>query len=295
MTFILKNKNLEIHIDHPAKNYKFSRFDWSGKIAEVLFKNIPLTQTEKFNGSNEHVKGKGCYNEFGINEALGFDDTDIGGWFHKIGIGLLKKTDSSYHFEKPYDIKPAQFSVKPSLNNITIKCKSDIYNGYAYVLKKNISLLNSGFLISYELENRGSKDIITDEYTHNFIAINNTKIGSAYDLKFPNVVHQELFDEVVNPEKLIKLSQNSFEFIKSPSTPFFFSNLSGGKKVRAQWEIQNIKNQIAIKEVGDFFTKKINLWGCNHVISPEMFHQIQLKPGEISSWSRSYTVMNMTR
>ena len=222
MTFILKNKNLEIQVDHPTKNYKFSRFDWSGKITKVLFKNIPLTQTEKINGKNEHYKGKGCYNEFGINDALGFEDTDVGEWFHKIGIGLLKKTDSNYHFEKPYDIKPACFSVKPSVNNIEIICESDIYNGYAYVLKKNISLLNSGFLISYELENKGSKDIVTDEYTHNFIAINNTKIGPAYNLRFPGAMDQKLFDEVVNPEELVALIQNSFEFIKSPSTPFFF-------------------------------------------------------------------------
>ena len=37
------------------------------------------------------IMEKDFINEFGIDTALGFDETDIGGWFHKIGIGFIKK------------------------------------------------------------------------------------------------------------------------------------------------------------------------------------------------------------
>jgi hypothetical protein len=46
---------------------------------------------ERHDFKNEHQQGKGFYNEFGMDTALGFEEAAIGGWFHKIGVGLLKK------------------------------------------------------------------------------------------------------------------------------------------------------------------------------------------------------------
>lgn len=87
MGHILKNKNLEIQIDLPLENYNFSRFDWTGKIVAVKFQNILVSSIEKTDGDNEHLLGRGFYNEFGFNSPLGFEETPIGGWFHKIGVG----------------------------------------------------------------------------------------------------------------------------------------------------------------------------------------------------------------
>ena len=83
MAHILKNKNLEIQIDFPLENYNFSRFDWTGKIVEVKFQNIQLSGVERTDCQNENHFGQGFYNEFGIDTALGFEETDIGGWFIK--------------------------------------------------------------------------------------------------------------------------------------------------------------------------------------------------------------------
>ncbi len=78
---------------------------------EVKFQNIQLSGIERTDCQNENYFGKGFYNEFGIDTALGFDETDIGGWFHKIGVGLLKKDDTQYLFSKTYEIKPAEFKI----------------------------------------------------------------------------------------------------------------------------------------------------------------------------------------
>ena len=172
MTHILKNKNLEIQIDNPLENYNFSRFDWTGKIVKVKFQNIPLSSIEITDCPNENFFGKGFYNEFGIDTALGFEEAKIGGWFHKIGVGLLKKDNHKYLFNKKYEIKPAEFSINSDSNKVLIKCKSEVINGFSYLLKKEIKLQNNSISIKYYLENTGEKDIITDEYTHNFIALN---------------------------------------------------------------------------------------------------------------------------
>ncbi len=293
MTQILKNKNLEIHIDLPLENYKGARFDWTGKIVTIKFQNMQLAGAESPTSKNEHYLGKGFYNEFGIDYALGFEEAPIGGWFHKIGVGLLKKEDSPYHISKTYEIKPAEFKITSEVNTLLIHCKSEIINGYGYELKKEIVLKDSGFTINYGLQNTGEKDIVSDEYAHNFIAINKEHIGPNYILKFPFQLKPALFEETVNPEQKVAVGARGLKFKAGPSVPFFFSNLSGDEMIDAQWELLNLKSNIGITETGSFKTNKVNVWGSQHVICPELFFKIALKPGESTEWSRHYEVYNL--
>ena len=293
MTYILKNNNLEIHIDSPLENYNFSRFDWTGKITKVTFQNMLVSGVESTDMQHEHATGKGFYNEFGIDTALGFDETAIDGWFHKIGIGLLKKDNDQYLFHKKYEIKPAEFEVTAEPNKLIITCISQAMNGYAYVLRKEIELHASSFTIHYSLQNTGEKDINTTEYVHNFTAINNDAIGSHYILNFPFQLKPAHFGEMVNPEQKVAIGQDKITFNGSPKEEFFFSNLSGDKNVKAAWQLSNLESNIAISETGNFQTTKVNLWGCKHVMSPELFFKISLKPGTSTEWSRNYKVCTL--
>lgn len=151
MAHILKNKDLEIHVDLPLEKYNFSRFDWTGKIVEMKFQNIQMSGIESTDFVNENYFGRGFYNEFGIETAIGFDETNIGGWFHKIGVGLLKKEDSKYHFFKKYEVKPAEFEIISEPNSLIINCKSKNVNGYSYFLRKEIEIQTSGFIITVRL------------------------------------------------------------------------------------------------------------------------------------------------
>lgn len=290
MAHILKNKNLEIHIDLPFENYSFSRFDWTGKIVKVTFQNSQLYSMERTDCQNENDFGKGFYNEFGIDTALGFEETDMGGWFHKIGVGLLKKDSTQYQFHKRYEIDPAEFEVIPESNRIVINCKSKKVNGYAYVLQKEIELHDSSFTLKYHLKNTGEKEIITDEYNHNFTAINKDLIGTNYVLKFPFQLKPEFFGEAVDPEGKVTIGQSEMMFNSSPQEQFFFSNLTGSENVQAAWELINLECKIGISEIGSFQTNKVNLWGWKHVISPELFFKIFLKPDQSIEWSRNYRV-----
>lgn len=200
MAYILKNENVEIHIDDPMVNYKFSRFDWTGKIVKVQYKGISFASRERKDEVNEDQFGKGFYNEFGIDSPLGFKDIKVGEWFHKIGIGLLQKTSDHYDFMNKYLIRPAKFVVEKKNESVTIKCISSLENGYAYNLSKDICLNSDGFEIHYQLRNTGAKQINTDEYVHNFISIGNKSIGEDYLLKFPSTLCPGLNGEVVNPE-----------------------------------------------------------------------------------------------
>lgn len=293
MPHILKNEFLEVHIDLPHENYQSSRFDWTGKIQKVRFKNTELSITEKNDDQDEHIFGKGFYNEFGIETALGFEEAEIGGWFHKIGIGLLRKNESEYFFHKEFEIEPATFTVSTKTDSLSISCKSPLLHGYSYVLTKMIKLTNSGFIISYHLENIGSKDILTDEYVHNFMAINNELIDSRYLLRFPFSLKPDKFCEFVDPEKKMVLDKDQITFNSNPKEQFFISHLAGNDTVQAEWELIHLEQKIGIRECASFQAQKVNLWGWKHVISPELFHNIHLKPGESTEWTRAYQVFSI--
>ncbi len=293
MGHILKNQNLELQIDFPLENYSFSRFDWTGKIVSVKVKNIQFASVEDPNCQNQNLFGKGFYNEFGIDSAVGFDETEIGGWFHKIGVGLLKKEDAYYAFTKPYKIKPAEFQTRAGANHVKITCISARANGYAYELRKEIKLQETGFSINYYLKNTGEKTIHTDEYVHNFTAIHNDFVGENYSLNFQFVLKPELFGETVNPELAVSIGEKGVSFNGSPTKQFFFSNLSGGKSVPAAWELIQLKSKVGIRESASFQTSKINLWGWKHVISPELFFDIHISPNETKEWSRTYEVFEI--
>ncbi|MGL1888015.1 MAG: hypothetical protein OCD76_15985, partial [Reichenbachiella sp.] len=142
----------------------------------------------------------------------------------------------------------------------------------------------------YFLQNTGEKDINTDEYVHNFTAINEELIGNNYILKFPFQLKPLLFMDTVNPEKKIEIGQNDIKFNSSPKEQFFFSNLTGSENVDAKWELINLESKIGISETGSFQTNKVNLWGAKHVISPELFFKISIKPGQSTKWSRNYNI-----
>jgi len=291
LTHILKNKNLEIHIDLPLENYQFSRFDWTGKIVKVKFKNKCLTGIERLDSEDNKTSGQGLFNEFGIDTALGYEAAKTGDWFHKIGVGLLKKNDDTpYFFIKAYEINPSEFKIATKSNKILINCKSHDHNGYSYILKKEIELNDNSFAIKYFLKNTGDKPINTNEYNHNFLAIDKDLIGTHYILKFPFELRPELFTETVNPEQKVAIGLKDITFKSTPEEQFFFSNLTGGDMVNAGWELINLEHQIAISETGNFQTNKVNLWGWKHVISPELFFNISIETGQSIEWCRTYNV-----
>ena len=99
-----------------------------------------------------------------------------------------------------------------------------------------------------------------------------------------------MFRKTFNSEEKVEIESNKITFNNTPNKQFFFSYLSGNEKVDASWELINTKNNIGISEKGSFKTSKINLWGWKHVVSPELFFEINVEPGKSIEWTRTYRV-----
>ena len=290
MAEILQNDDLILRIDLPFENYKAARFDQTGKISSVTYRGMVLTVDEKPELQNDALHGKGLYNEFGIERALGFEATAPGGWFHKIGVGLLKKEDGPSAFDKPYTSEPANFEMERHKETLTFQCKGKMVNGYGYLLTKTIALEEQGFSISYVLENTGEQRIMTSEYVHNFFALQWGAGPQLPCLEFPFALRPERFQETVNPEGKIRFMDHGLCCEDRPHQQFFVDHLNGTGQVNAAWVLYYPQFKLRVREQGDFKTDKVNLWGWRHVISPELFKTIDLGHGESATWSRNYRI-----
>ena len=154
--------------------------------------------------------------------------------------------------------------------------------------KKEISIHKDSLFIHYSLVNKGEKPIRTAEYVHNFLAIDHARIGEDYILKLPKAIDAALIGQMVNPNNIVSFHGNEIRFNEMAKEVFFFSHLLGDNEVPAAWELIHQKKKVSIKETGDYTTRKINLWGNGHVISPELFIDINLMPGEKQEWTRQY-------
>ncbi len=295
MSLVLSNKHFAITIDLPQEGYQNSRFDHSGKITSLQFNGTELLASELENQTHKDDKsfGRGLYNEFGTTNPLGFEEAKIGAYFHKIGVGMIRKEEESYHFQKPYPVIPLEVDIKPSEDQITFNSIGKFNQGYAYVLKKTISLKEDGIQIDYQLENTGSKVIKTNEYNHNFIGFGDSFIGNDYTLTIPTELRLEELTELVNKEKAMSIKDKKIEFVKSPTQAFFISTELKDREVDAFWKLENKALNIGISETGNFKTKQFHLWGTPHVICPETFIDIELNPTEYFSWSRRYQVYEL--
>lgn len=290
MSIRLRKGALELHIYEPTEAYLASRFDWTGKIVSLRYDGLELLSFESPEDPQGLSSGAGLYNEFGIDAALGFEEAQEGEWFHKIGIGLLQKEGGAYHFLKAYKIRPAQFKQEAGEDWLRLICQSERALSYAYTLTKTIRLHDKGFDIEYELKNQGSKTIISDEYVHNFLGFNQRPLDPSYQLDFNFNLDQTNFGEYLNPHERIQFEASTLGFQKALEDEFFISHLSGQQAKIASWQLKHRDLGISLKEIGDFESTKVNLWGKAHVISPELFCPIHVLPGATQSWKRQYRI-----
>ena len=291
MAYQLKNQNLAITIDSHNENYNCSRFDCTGKIRSIKFRDVELLSSELELQNNEEDKkfGRGLYNEFGTKNPLGFLNTDIGDYYHKVGVGLIHKKEIEYNCQKPYPFIPLEVDIQCSANQINFRSKSRVHKGYSYTLHKRIILQKNEIQITYILENSGTKVIKTNEYNHNFLRFKNCSIDKGYVLTIPTDLRLEELTELVNKEKVMSITDDEIIFLKKPKEAFFISTELKNRDVDAFWKLENKSLNIGMSEVGDFKTRQFHLWGCAHVISPEVFIDIEINPSESKKWTRTYS------
>jgi hypothetical protein len=289
----LHNSRLKVEIAEPGTVYNRSRFDWTGIITQVTLDCEHTFCTNESEEVGVGCGGIGLSNEFGIDMPIGYKDAKIGEEFPKLGIGLLKKRDNGeYLFYKDYEVRPFPVSINKCEDSIKYIIHPLSCRGYEVRQEKTISIVNNTICIDYLIENVGTKPIHTNEYCHNFFRMNENTIGPEYRLKLPYEFKNE--EEILSikhqrPAKDLIVRQTEVEWSKVPEDTFYFSQDSVLEMNQCDyWELIHKPSGRIIREYNNYQISRFALWGMKHVVSPEVFVDIKLNPGEIQVWKRAY-------
>lgn len=289
MAYQLKNEHMVIDIAKPG-DYNGSRFDWSGFITGValLEGNHAFCVPESL-VPGQGTGGAGLCNEFGIKEAMGYGETRPGEAFPKLGIGLLTKPDGEkYDFSRKYPIKPFDIEIEQeSEQKISFRTRPENCGGYAADMVKTVMIDKNLLIVEYSLHNVGEKPIVTEEYCHNFLGIDGHSIGPDYTLNFP-FKPLPWADEEDTMDGLC-FGEKGVTWRREPTKPFYF-RLPGfeGDKVPWMWELLHTPSGAGVRELSQFNVSSVAVWGDRHVVSPEMFIDMKITPGERKNWARVY-------
>jgi hypothetical protein len=277
---VIQNDRLKVLIARPGTVYAGSRFDWTGFVTQVI-----LDGRHTFCAYESLVPGKGtggiglcgAFDEMGCNEAA------PGDYFPKPGIGLLRKSsDGPYSFWEQYEVLPSAIRTETREDSAGFVCVSPECGGYSFTLEKTLSLEENRLMLRCRLENTGSKPIETEEFVHNFLCVDNTPIGEDYTIRLP---YRPEFDVKLGE---IRIREDGFA-CKTHEEDSFYLFVNGYEGVRPHyWELRCNARRAGVRETGDFPVSGFHIWGKDHVISPEIFLKIALKPGEAGEWERAY-------
>lgn len=285
----LANQRLQVEIAEPGQMYQGSRFDWTGFITQVTLDGRHTYCVPESLVPGQGSGGCGICNEFGIAEPVGYEDLAPGGYFPKIGVGLLKRPDQKpYDFFRPYEIIPFPMTMVNIRDGVKFTVEPLECRGYLLEMEKTITINENQLQIDYCLKNSGERPVRTTEYCHNFIGIDGHQVGADYKLEFLYPV-QLLQEESATTQKVLRIDGQEISWNFQPKADFYGKLENISPELPHQWRIRHLPTKTEVEEESFFPPLRVAFWGKGHVISPEVFIEIKVNPGETQRWSRRYT------
>ena len=310
----LHSDRLAVEIAAPGTLYRRSRFDWHGFITQVTLDGEHTFCVPEDYDPKAGSGGYGLCNEFGNEKIFGYDGARPGQPFPKPGIGLLLRPDGGkYSFYREHQVVqpfPVQVDCTPDTARFTVEpldCR-----GYAFREVKTIHVSANQLLMTVQFTNLGSQPIHTHEYCHNFIAINAQPTGPDYSLRLAQPVEFQDMRPVIRRMLPAPLGRLLPDFMVSmlmakllkqdaittsgpelswnrPLRGMYLIHLTGfGPSQAPQWTLTHRPSGLSVSETDDFTPAKIVLWGAPHVMSAEVYIDIDLEPGQSTTWTRTY-------
>lgn len=283
----IQSTRLVVDIDEPGSSYRGTRFDWSGFITQVTLDGQHTFCVPEPNIPGAGTGGVGLCNEFGGGAPVGYADAKPGDCFPKIGIGLLTRgEDQTYSFRNSYEPVPFPIHYEAGPDAVTFTVDPVDCRGYALAYRKRVSVAGNMLYIDYRLENAGQKPVKTEEYNHNFVAIDRHTVGPDYKLTIA-------YDtEYTRKPDILHIDGNKISLVRTPATieeSFYCRTVPLKETSNGWWEMVYAPSGVGMREQDSFPWSVLALWGTPEVISPEAFIAIDLQPGEVKTWQRAYT------
>jgi hypothetical protein len=278
--------------------YRGSRFDWAGIVGCAALDGHTFFG-EWFNHydpmGNDAVTGPA--EEFRHpSSELGYEEAMPGGLFVKIGVGVLRRLNSSpYSFGAPYPIVDhGRWTVKVHRRSIVFRQELHSSIGYAYRYEKILSLDKNGAVLGLEhhLKNLGTKPIETFVYDHDFYMLDGKTTGPSMEVRFP---FKPVLDKPL-PETA-QLDGATVRFV-APLQPGHGvgAYLTGFSNNVSDYDItfEDKDLGVGVEQTADSPIAKAYLWATPKTVCPEAYIAIHIAPGQTQAWSIHYRFFNLT-
>lgn len=279
---VISSDRLTVEIAAPGTAYTGSRFDWTAFITQVTLDNRhTFCVPEATDGTG--TGGIGLCAEFGITRPLGYHLAKPGDCFPKLGTGLLVREDTTdYFFANNYSVKPFPVKIDTDGDKVNFTVEPVDCNGIAARLEKTLSVKGARLSISYRLENTGTLCIETDEYVHNFVAVDSCRMNKGYSLEFTGSLEFNGLDKSISQAGSILDWQLPTEgkFFRGHALPHTVDSF--------RWCLSHKPTGCSVTETVTGPVTRFHLYGTPELVSPEVFVDISLKPGSSMQWERVY-------
>lgn len=289
MAYQLQNEQLGVKIAELGEIYRGTRFDGAGFITGVELNGQHQFCVPESLVPGSGTGGIGLCSEFGIKEAIGYEETRVGELFPKLGVGLLTRPDEAeYRFYREYACSRFETEVvQKGAQQICFTTQPAECRGYAVRVQKEIEIAGNTLSVTYTVENTGSRVVSTDEYSHNFLGMDGYAVGPDYVLKLP-FAPKIWSDEPDTLEGLV-FEGDRVTWERRPVKDFYFRmDTFDGRETPWLWELRHRPSGLTVRERSKLPLSSAAVWGHGHVISPEMFVKVHIAPGERQSWTRIY-------
>ena len=268
--------------------YRGTRFDWAGVISSLKYKNH--SYFGKWFNHYEPTIHDAIMGPVEAFDPIGFDSSEPGETFVKIGVGVLERPDTTkYHFAKNYKI------LDNGVWNSDVKKDKVVFThqleegAFPYTYKKSVALKGSKLIIEHTLVNNGDSTIKTRVFNHNFFVFDEQNTGPGFTVQFPFTIEGDSsrlgdFAKIVNG--------NEIKFIKELSEKDhpMIVNLSGFGSSHTDYDIrvENKNTKSGVRITCDRPLSHVVFWSAIKTLSPEPYIDINVKRAESFSWTITY-------
>lgn len=288
----LQSDRLRVEVCEPneAPNTTY-RFDRAGFISEVtLDGSIRFCATEPNNLWHPSSGGRGLCSEILFDIS---DQFEIGEAFPKLGVGLLRKTENApYCFYKKYETELYPVTIETAASTAVFKTAAIPIRGYAVEQIKRVEVHGNQLVLTMQISNVGDNTLHIREYCHNFFSIGGMALGDAYRIDLPcvdgipqgNMKSSEGFDNYIGTSSGIQIRSYSDQYATIKFLPVMFK-----RELPFYWKISNSAAKSSISCEESFLPSDLAVWCVDHIVSPEVYHDFSIHPGETETWRRSYS------
>ncbi|HMJ61481.1 MAG TPA: hypothetical protein VK493_06935 [Bryobacteraceae bacterium] len=273
--------------------YRGTRFDWSGVIESLTYKGH--TYFGKWfarYSPTQHDAIMGPVEEFRSEDgALGYDEAKPGGYFMKIGVGILRKPyDAKYSFARPYQIVTrGKRVVRPEADRVVFLHELSDGDGYAYTYQKTVRLARNKpeLILEHSLKNTGKRVIDTSVYDHDFFMLDGEPTG-------PNIRVRFAFSPKAETGFKDKAEWRGNELVYkrelAPRGDSVASWLTGfGATAKDNdFLVENTKTGAGVRQIGDRPLSQLNFWSIHTTVCPEAYIHMRIEPGRTFKWKIVY-------